>query len=1248
MYTKAGQVVGKDARASTFAGGTMTIIARTRVLASAALLMFRALRMFFRDLLANPRLRTALFGAITAWLGTKALRAGINANWSRSELDETRPVRDDHASEQVVLGSDSEPDVASEDDCELRGDLAAKATAGKNSLREHPSESVLIRRHSLTGNLQPGDVRASLLECEALAGLDETTLSFILERAKLLKFLPNETIFEQGGIRDAFLVVLSGQVVIEADSPGVGRDVGSIGKRKEGYTLGPGNTVVSLLCVLASIDTNNGTGDSLPSCRVHNSMAKAGASGSELVALPVSALDDAFTEHPEAMRGLVQLLMARLSTVVLETLSVYFGLHRDFLVQPQVPAIRGTSVADIAKMTPEEAFSHALGDPSQREGWASSVVFASATFLDCQKGECPIPLHSTVPHVLLLLEGDLSAEFLAPAGMQPPGLMSGGGQGQLPSSTPLQFSPGIMIGEMPVFLDKPLVSIVYRCKSRCRFAALPREALHQLLDLQPRVVSLRILQSMTDKMAGWIHRVDAALDWIRIEGGRSLYHKGDPQKGFFVVLSGRLLVLEDEAGSDKARWRVTGSLERGRLCGDLDCLRGSPAYSRTVRARRDTEVCRVSPELLHLLAMDFPHAVLHFSSRLAAEDKKNTDHAQRLATIAIVPADKSVDAREICVQLTDALSVLGKTIHVHAGSDFWPQHMLGEKGKILSPNGGSRTRKARLGRLLAELEEHFQWLVYEAEAEISDWTMRCIRQADVILVAAHFDSSSRGSVSLTPVEQYIESVASHSFGVERHLLLLHQTEHEHKQTAVAPLRAASFALPGIKRVHSLGSVFAERIPFEPMQSTADQRRPGFRGLVAHLGAGLFRGDRRRLRATRHYLVQRPWAKRWFHVRVTEVRDWRRCARLLVGKGVGLCLGGGGARGNIHFGVIRAMEELGIPIDAVSGTSFGALAGGIYAMTAPEPGSLMRLVERVMGTTFSKRKMFMDLTFPRTAYFTGQFLNRVLQDTFARRTCEDMLVPFACTSTDILNFEAKSHREGQLWRIIRASMSLVGFVPPLPHMEKCADEGKFKVCSSLLVDGGYTNQYPTDELRQFGANVVVCVQACPDFEPVSTDYGDRVFGGAVAFLRLLGLRWRWYKGPDPPPQSEIQERLMFLPDATLGGPCRGSDLVLRPPIEGYGLLEFGSYRELELIGYNAAKPRLEDWLKSESGAAQHVCKLLQQAPSEESESGVGLGWSQQKVRLASKATDSPWNVMRKAESAPVGGLLAKLALSSGQR
>lgn len=239
---------------------------------------------------------------------------------------------------------------------------------------------------------------------------------------------------------------------------------------------------------------------------------------------------------------------------------------------------------------------------------------------------------------------------------------------------------------------------------------------------------------------------------------------------------------------------------------------------------------------------------------------------------------------------------------------------------------------------------------------------------------------------------------------------------------------------------------------------------------------------------------------------------------------------------------------------------------------------------------------MDLNFPRTAYFTGHYLNSVLKQTFARRRAEDLLVPFACPSTDIVHFESKMHEEGPLWRIVRASMSLVGFVPPLPYQERRAHDGK--ISQSLLVDGGYVNQHPVEVLREHGAGIVICVVAAPDYGPVNTDYGDIVKGGLVLLRRFIetwfGFGCRHRGKPDPPSQAEIQERLMFLVDSMKESHDLRADISIHPKTESYALLDFAKYEEIKEIGYSAAMPRFREWLDGGSAAAQHVQAVIKSA------------------------------------------------------
>ena len=103
-------------------------------------------------------------------------------------------------------------------------------------------------------------------------------------------------------------------------------------------------------------------------------------------------------------------------------------------------------------------------------------------------------------------------------------------------------------------------------------------------------------------------------------------------------------------------------------------------------------------------------------------------------------------------------------------------------------------------------------------------------------------------------------------------------------------------------------------------------------------------------------------------------DFARLARRLRGKSVGLVLGGGGARGCAHIGVLRALEERGIPIDMVGGTSIGSLIGGLYAKEAELVSTLGR-AKKFSGRMASLWRFASDLTYPVVSYTTGHEFNR---------------------------------------------------------------------------------------------------------------------------------------------------------------------------------------------------------------------------------------------------------------------------------
>ena len=205
--------------------------------------------------------------------------------------------------------------------------------------------------------------------------------------------------------------------------------------------------------------------------------------------------------------------------------------------------------------------------------------------------------------------------------------------------------------------------------------------------------------------------------------------------------------------------------------------------------------------------------------------------------------------------------------------------------------------------------------------------------------------------------------------------------------------------------------------------------------------------------------------------------------------IGLVLSGGGARGAAHIGVLKVLDELRIPIDAIAGTSMGAVVGGLYAT-----GFSAQDIERIVSTldwqdAFKDRPPRAELTFRRKqedqnflvkfplglrggnfllpkGLIQGQKLNQTLRTLtlpVARITDFDQLpTPFRAVATDLETGEAVVMRSGDLTSALRASVSAPGVFSPVER------DGR------LLVDGGLSENLPIDVARQMGVDVLIVV------------------------------------------------------------------------------------------------------------------------------------------------------------------------------
>ena len=291
----------------------------------------------------------------------------------------------------------------------------------------------------------------------------------------------------------------------------------------------------------------------------------------------------------------------------------------------------------------------------------------------------------------------------------------------------------------------------------------------------------------------------------------------------------------------------------------------------------------------------------------------------------------------------------------------------------------------------------------------------------------------------------------------------------------------------------------------------------------------------------------------YHVRRGQDADVDRLARFLSGRAVGLVLGGGGARGFAHIGVIRALQEAGVPIDAIGGTSMGAVIAAQYAMGRDAPG-LSALNRR----TWIDANPLKDKTLPVVALLACRRLDRMVGTMFGDTQIADLWLPYFCISTDLTHAEVHVHDRGPVGRAVRASMSLPAMAIPI------------RDGSALLVDGGVLNNVPADVMKKLCGGKVIAVDVTPEKDlAVSGPYPEAASGWSFFLNR---------KRNELPSILAIIMRTVMLSSAHTRAAVSGDiDLAIAPPIGRFGMFEWHSLDDIAQAGYDAARPAIAQWL-----------------------------------------------------------------------
>ncbi|XP_054634972.1 patatin-like phospholipase domain-containing protein 6 isoform X3 [Dunckerocampus dactyliophorus] len=648
--------------------------------------------------------------------------------------------------------------------------------------------------------------------------------------------------------------------------------------------------------------------------------------------------------------------------------------------------------------------------------------------------------------------------------------------------------PGEMVGQLAVLTGEPLIFTIKAIRD-CTYLKISKSDFYEIMREQPSVV-LSAAHTVAIRMSPFVRQMDFAIDWMAVEAGRALYRQDDQSDCTYIVLNGRLRSVIRKANGKK---ELVGEYGRGDLIGVVEALTKQPRAT-TVHAVRDTELVKlpegtlnnikrrypqVVTRLIHLLGQKilgnlqqgrgpFSGSTLSLPSMTTSADVTNP--ASNLSTVAVLPVCDEVPINAFNLELSHALSAIGPTL-------LLTSDIIRER---LGASALDSIQEYRLSGWLAQQEDINRIVLYQTDNTMTPWTQRCIRQADCILIVGLGDQEP----TLGELEQMLENTAVRAL---KQLILLHREDGPGPSRTVEWLNMRSWC-SGHLHLKCPRRVFSRRSPSK----------------------------------------LREVYEKVFEKTADRHSDFSRLARVLTGNSIALVLGGGGARGCSHVGVIKAMEEAGIPIDIVGGTSIGSFIGALYA----EERSAVRTKQRAREWSKAMNSVFktvLDLTYPITSMFSGSAFNTSIYKVFQDKQAEDLWLPYFNVTTDITASAMRVHQDA-------------------------------------------------DIARNMGAKTVIAIDVGSQDETDLCNYGDCLSGWWLLWKRINP----WAEKVKVPDMAEIQSRLAYVSCVRQLEVVKKSAYCeyIRPPIDRFKTMDFGKFDEIYDVGFQHGKLVFTGWARGD--------------------------------------------------------------------
>jgi len=492
-----------------------------------------------------------------------------------------------------------------------------------------------------------------------------------------------------------------------------------------------------------------------------------------------------------------------------------------------------------------------------------------------------------------------------------------------------------------------------------------------------------------------------------------LMNQGDVADYVYFVLCGKLRVYAVNADDEEV---VFSYLKRGDTVGEMAALSGH-VRSASVQATRFTVVLRISNEdFLEILKSNAEQSVLlsqQLVQRLEASNQRAREHRPPrpvMNALGVIPSGGNDVTQEFIKAFTPCLREYKSVFNL-------TPDILKEQGFVLQDDKAfTLADRARLAFYLAELEQQYECVLFDAGATASAWCQFVLNNVDALIAVADAQADS----ALSVVEQYIDADKDRYTQLNQYLVLIHPSIQS------SPHNTASWL------------------------------------------------NSRHIYSSHHITYDLP-------------KSLRSLARIMTGCCVNLVLSGGGARGYVHIGVLKALRELGVEVDTVSGVSMGSIVGAMIAMEKGPDEITADCLSLFAGNPLQGLSL---IQLPLTSIVKPKSYRKLFYKVYRDLKIEDLWKKYFCLTVNMTQAKEHVFNTGSLVEAVMGSAGLPIMASPLISR------------GDMHVDGCVLNTMPVDIAKQLYGGEVICVQVAKD-STYPCDKEDDIFPSSwQIFCRML--------------------------------------------------------------------------------------------------------------------------------------------------